>query len=81
MMVYVKLIWFCLKQLSLLGLWQSGAEMSGSAALKQRWARHHHLKNRASRLLMAMAADDLRRVFGALSGHAHARPRRTPPAH
>lgn len=61
-MVYIRVIWFCLRQLSLGGLWQSGAEFSGSPELQQRSLRHRRLKNRATRVLRAMLADDLRRL-------------------
>lgn len=63
-MFYLRLVLFSLRQLSLLGAWQSGAELSGSAALRQRADRHRHLQMEASRLLRARLCHDLAGVLG-----------------
>lgn len=62
-MVYCKLILFCIRQLSLISLWQSGAELDGSEVLRQRTLRHRKLKNDAGRMLVDMAREDLGRVI------------------
>lgn len=61
-MVYVKLVWFCLTQMSLIGLWQSGAELDGSDVLRQRVLRHRKLKDQATQALIALLVDDLTRA-------------------
>lgn len=61
-MVYIRLIWFCFRQLSLIGLWQSGAELGGSDVLRRRTLRHRQLKEQATEMLVSMLRQDLVRA-------------------
>ena len=69
-MVYIRLILFSLKQLSLMGLWQSGAEVGGSEILRQRTLRHRRLHEAARQQLIARLVDDLTKA-GYLSPTHH----------
>ena len=58
-MVYLRLIFFSLQQLSLIGLWQAGAEMDGSEELRRRTLRHRKLHEEARQMLIAKLIQDL----------------------
>ncbi len=61
-MVYLQLILFSLRQLSALGLWQSGAELGGSEELRRRADRHRRLQVAAAEALRRQLRQDLARL-------------------
>lgn len=64
-MFYLRVMVFSIRQLSLLGAWQSGAELTGSEELRRRADRHRYLQMEAARLLQARLRADLARLLAA----------------
>ncbi len=66
-MIYVRLILFSIRQLSLLGHWQAGAELVGGEVLRHRADRHRYLQIQAAMALRAQLRADLMRLAAFLA--------------